>query len=700
MRFIQFRAGLPLSGLLVSLAATVGADARNAAFLDGRWKFHSGEAADAAVASLDDSSWASVSLPHNWGWEEAQQGRPFYRGPSWYRYPLIVKGEPDRRYFVRFGAASTVADVYLNGTHLGQHRGGFGAFCFEVTTNLASSGTNLLAVRVSNAPVPDIAPLGGDFNVYGGLYRSVQLLETGMQAFSVTDHASCGVAWLQTGVGPERAVLEVTAQVANGSSHSRAFSLVTKVLAADGGVVAQTNEIIHLAPECTAPYWSRVEVAHPHLWNGRKDPYLYRAVVELRATNGEVADAVTQPLGLRHYRVDPERGFLLNGERYPVYGVCRHQDRFNKGWAITPADMEEDVQLIREMGATAVRCAHYEHSEHFYDLCDREGLLVWAEIPQVNDIENVSGFEETSRGQLLDLMRQNINHSSIFAWSLFNEVGNGHTDDPHRELQNLNRLAHSEDPTRPTIGATCTSKFPQMNRIPDLLGWNIYPGWYGDKDSLSKFGAWLEAHRFSSRSGGFCVSEYGAGANPAQHEDPPKQPRTTGAWHPEEWQALVHERDWAAIRSHSFVWGSFLWNMFDFCVADRHEGSLPGLNDKGLVTFERQVKKDAFYFYKANWSTEPVLYLAGRRFVERTNAVTDIKVYSNARAVELVVNGVGQRPQASDSQGVFLWKMQRLRSGENLVEARAEFDGVILKDSCVWNCREGAGETEPKPSKP
>jgi beta-galactosidase len=426
-----------------------------------------------------------------------------------------------------------------------------------------------------------------------------------------------------------------------------------------------------------------MEVWHPHLWNGRKDPYLYQAVVELRSTNG-VVDSVRQPLGLRFYRVDPDKGFFLNGEPYPLHGVDLHQDWWNKGWAISHEDMEENLRLIQEIGATVVRCAHYQHSDYFYSLCDQAGILVWAEIPQVNEINASARFAETSRGLLLDLIRQNINHPSIFVWSLFNEIGLKDTPDPERELQDLNNLAHSEDPTRPTIGAICTDKFPQMNKIPDLLGWNLYPGWSLGRGSLTNFGALLDKHRYDSQHGGFCVSEYGAGANIDQHEDNPTQPQTGGQWHPEEWQAMVHENDWAILQTKPYIWATFVWNLCDFAVSTRHEGNVPGRNDKGLVTYDRQIKKDAFYFYKANWSEEPVLYITDRRFTERTNAVTDVKIYSNARKVELQINGKSQGKRSSDGDCVFVWKNVKLKPGENQITAKADRDGKKLSDSCTW----------------
>jgi beta-galactosidase len=407
-------------------------------------------------------------------------------------------------------------------------------------------------------------------------------------------------------------------------------------------------------------------------------------------------DSVRQPLGLRFYRVDPDEGFFLNGKPYALHGVDRHQDHWNEGWAISDADMDGDLRLIKELGATVVRCAHYEHSDYFYSLCDQAGILVWAEIPQVNEINSSQRFAETSRGQLLDLIRQNINHPSIFAWSLFNEIGLKNTPDPERELQDLNNVAHSEDPTRPTIGATCTDKFPQMNKIPDLLGWNMYPGWYSGWGPKNDFGRLLDEHRQDSQRGGFCLSEYGAGANVEQHEQNPKPPQPDGQWHPEEWQAEVHETAWAAIQTRPYVWATFVWNMFDFAVSTRHEGGVPGRNDKGLVTYDRTIRKDAFYFYKANWSDEPVLYLTDRRFTERTNAVTNVKVYSNARRVELLLNGKSEGYHSTATNCVFLWKNVKLNPGENQVTARAERNGKKLSDACTWTL----AKSQPAPPNP
>ena len=657
---------------------------RDSSRLVSGWRFKLGEVAGAAQPQFDDRGWEQVVLPHNWGWREAQEGKDYYRGPGWYRCALDhAAPQQGKRYFLRFEAAGSVADVYCNGVFLGQHRGAFGAFCYEITKQLTTTGTNIIAVRASNAPEPDIAPLSGDFNIFGGLYRPVHLIETDDICFALTDHASPGVAWLLSNVDETQARIDVNMEISNSTARNEDLILAASVYDSAGNRTVALGQPITVVAGVTAPFMLHIVVPHPHLWNGRKDPYLYRAVVELRSKDGTVRDAVEQSLGLRVYRVDPEKGFFLNGMPYHLHGVNRHQDRPDKGWAISEADMKEDVSLLKEIGCTVVRCAHYQHSDYFYSLCDSAGILVWAELPQVNEIGTVPQFAETSRSQLLDLIRQNINHPSIFAWSLFNELWPGKPD-PHRELQDLKIVANGEDRTRPTIAATATEQLPQMNKIPDLLGWNIYPGWYSGWGPKESFGAILDRGKYMSRNGGLCVSEYGAGANVEQHEENPKQPKTDGQWHPEEYQALLHEAAWAAMKARPFVWGTFAWNMFDFTSNSRNEGGIPGRNTKGLVTYDRKIRKDAFFFYKANWSDEPTLYITSRRFTERAHAASDVKVYSNAKEVELLINGVSQGERKDSSNCIFIWKNIQLQPGENRIEARAQRDGQALSDSCAW----------------
>jgi beta-galactosidase len=691
---------------LVSLPAVIlfalgvgPAQARDSQLLVEDWRFQKGAEPSAFQPGFNDATWSRISLPHCWGWEEAQVGPKYYRGPGWYRRELQLPPAAGKRYFLRFEAAGSVADVFVNGQKLGQHRGAFGAFCYELTGALAANGANTLAVLVSNAPERDVAPLSGDFCVFGGLYRPVHLLVTDSVCFSPLDHAATGVAWLQSKVSADEAILDVTAQVSNGGPVPAERTLTVKLLDHQGRVVASDSRQVYLEPDLTPPFRFRLTVPKPHLWNGRADPYLYRAVAELSDKDG-VRDAVEQRIGLRSYYVDPDRGFFLNGQPYRVRGVCRHQDVWNQGWALSNADHERDLTLMMEMGANAVRCAHYQHSDYFYSLCDQAGLLVWAEIPWVNDITPGPEFAETTRGQLLDLIRQSVNHPSIFVWGLYNEL-RATTGDTHRLLQDLKVVANGEDPTRLTVCAQDLNvweggklvprptdsrvylKRPELPKIPDLMGWNIYPGWYFG--SPEDAGPMLDQLRYTSRSGGICMSEYGAGANPLHHEENCRQQlNTISQWHPEEWQNIVHEHDWAAIKARPFVWGSFVWNMFDFVVAGRNEGGVPSRNDKGLVTSDRQLKKDAFFFYQANWSDVPVLYITSRRFTVRTNAVTEVKIYSNADEVELIVNGKSLGRSSTAANGVFVWSDVALVIGENSIAARARCNSQELHDECRW----------------
>ena len=680
------------SFLICTTAFFVNAAPREITDLNSNWKFQRGEIigkagnTNPADANFNDSAWQQITVPHCWGWEDAQKGKKYFRGPGWYRRELVVAApRPDRRYFLRFEAAGSVADVYLNGKLLGQHRGAFGAFCFEITKDLSPTGTNSLALRVSNAEDPDVTPLSGDFPVYGGLYRSVHLIETAKTCFELTDHASPGVSWLPCSVTPKRAVLNVTAQISNGTTNKQPRTLITKVLDAEGREVARFEQKITLEPSATAPYPIQLTMKKPHLWNGRKDPYLYRAMVELDCGDS-VVDSVEQPLGLRSFYVDPDKGFFLNGKPYHLHGVNRHQDRANKGWAISQEDQDEDIALIKDLGCTAIRLSHYQQSDYFYGLCDKAGILVWTELSQVDKITGGPEFAETSRNQLLDLIRQNINHPSIFAWSLFNEL-RPYSPDPHRELQDLKIIANGEDPTRPTTAATCTRDLPQMNKIPDLLGWNVYYGWYSDWGPLSEYDSMPPLFRYTSRHGGYAVSEYGAGANATQHEENPRKPKHDGQWHPEEYQSIVHEKAWPAFKSAPYIWGTFVWCMFDFTSYWRHEGGMTGRNDKGLVTADRKTRKDAFYYYKANWSDEPVLYITSRRYTERTNSVTDVKIYSNAAKAELLINGRSKGVHRNDGNGVILWKDVTLSSGTNSIEARAKRKGESLADHCEWTLK-------------
>lgn len=649
------------------------------------WHFILNDVTGAEKTNFDDSKWELVTLPHCWGWQDGENGKKFYRGPGWYRNkfdaPLSVRG---KRFFIRFKAAGTMADVYLNGHHLGQHCGGFGAFSFELT-DFIKAKNNILAVNVSNKYMDFLAPLDADFNFYGGLYRTAELVVSDPVCFSPLEHGSSGIKILQTKISDDEATINIITSVNSKYSKRKAkVKLRISITDAKGLMVKQTEKELEVNSQTTVRDSQVVNIEKPHLWNGVLDPYLYNVSIEL--LNGHrILDKLNQPVGLRYYHVDPEKGFFLNGKPYFLKGVDRHQDREGKGWAISSADEKQDIDLIREMGANALRGAHYENSDHLYSLCDSAGILVWAEEPLVNRHDTTLLFKQTMEGQLKDLIEQNINHSSIFAWSLFNELDP--KTSPIDLVSGLNKLAHQEDPTRLTVGAMDQFKWKQMAAIPDLIAWNIYPGWYSK--SPDDYGEFLEQRRNTSREGGIAISEYGAGASIYQHADPVTQPKPGGTFHPEEWQNVVHETGWNAIRQRPYVWGSFIWNMFDFAVSRRKEGDHPGRNDKGLITFDRKVKKDVFYFYKANWTNTPVLYITSRRFTSRTDANTVIKVYSNCETVELFVNDISQGIKSPNDLKIVQWPQVILEPGENRIRVSGQKDGRAFEDGCIWMLTSG-----------
>ncbi len=457
------------------------------------------------------------------------------------------------------------------------------------------------------------------------------------------------------------------------------------VFAADGTPVQTTEIRASLAAGAWGEARSRLELAHPHLWNAKADPYLYHVRTEVRVA-GAVRDVVVLPLGLRFFSVDPDRGFSLNGHYLDLHGVCRHQDRPDQGWAISEAEERQDFDLVRELGATAIRQSHYQQSQCWDDLGDRHGIVMWAELAFVNDAKNDPEFFANAKEQLRELIRQNFQHPSICFWSIGNEtfvrdpkVTPPDTND--RLLGELAAVAREEDPSRlSTYASFADVKQPTAGHT-DVIGFNHYFGWYHDQPE--DFAPWLDRQHVLRPDLKIGMSEFGAGANVTHHEENPRKPAAGGQWHPEEWQAHFHEVYWQALAQRPWVWGKFIWCMFDFASDGRNEGGTPGRNDKGLVTYDRKTRKDAFFWYKANWSDEPVLYITSRRFVARTQPVTTVKIYSNAATVELLVNGSSRGTQTG-AKRIFEWPEVQLSAGENRLEARARRDGRELEDHCVW----------------
>lgn len=629
-----------------------------------------------------------VDLPHTWNAQDALSGKIDYkRGIGNYEKNLFIRPEwKGKRLFIRFEGVNNIADVFINRRHIGEHRGGYGAFIFEITGKVEYGKENSILVRVNNGEQLDIMPLVGDFNFYGGIYRDVHLLITDETCISPLDYASPGVRLIQDSVSHRYAKVRAIVDLSNGSSGNQKVELNVRLL--DGQrVVKEGTKNVNLSGNEVMQQELTFEIDQPHLWNGRQDPFLYQAEVTL-FRNGQMVDRVTQPLGLRFYRIDPDKGFFLNGKHLPLQGVCRHQDRSEVGNALRPQHHEEDVALMLEMGVNAVRLAHYPQATYFYDLMDKNGIIVWAEIPFVgpggyNDkgFVDLPAFRANGKEQLKELIRQHYNHPSICVWGVFNELTEL-GDNPVEYIKELNVLAHQEDTTRPTTSAS--NQMGDLNFITDAIAWNRYDGWYGG--TPADLGKWLDRMHKDHPEICIAISEYGAGASIYHQQDSLVKTVPTSWWHPENWQTYYHIENWKTISSRPYVWGSFVWNMFDFGAAHRTEGDRPGINDKGLVTFDRKVRKDAFYFYKANWNREePMLYLTGKRNTVRTQRLQTITAFTNLSGAELFVNGKSYGKAIPDSYAILEWKNVELEPGENEIKVVSTNKKLPLNDS--FHCR-------------
>lgn len=645
--------------------------------ISGEWSFYKGEVKSNSPEVRD---WEKVTIPHTWNKEDgtgALNGS-YYRGAGVYSKNLYLPKEmKNRSIYLRFEAVSSAAEIYINGNFVGRHEGAFNAFCFDITRFVRIGKDNQLVVKATNKWNENIIPLAGDFTVFGGIYRPVSLIVLNPVNITPLDFASSGVYVTQTEVNDSQATLDITTKLNNETNLSQPISVKFTLLNQKGESEHTFSQNIILSKRSKKDVHQQLIVKQPILWNGKKNPYMYTLQVEV-LKNGKLLDEVSEKIGLRYFHIDSQKGFFLNGNPSNLRGVNRHQDREGLGWAITNIEHDEDMELIKEIGANAIRLAHYPHSKYFYSLCDEAGILVWAEIPFIERATYSPEFLENTKLQLLELIRQNYNHPSIFCWSLFNELTQG---DPHEIVKELNNLAHLEDPTRFTVSAPNHENRPE-NSISDYLAYNTYPGWYwAAPDAM---GGSLEHWNRLGGEKGICVSEYGAGASILHHEQNVSQaPRTDGPWHPEEWQALVHEGNYKQINKREFVWGSFVWNMFDFAVASRNEGDRRGINDKGLVTYDRKTKKDAFYFYKANWSEDPVIHITSSRHVERSEAVTDIKVYSNAKGLILYVNEEC-KGSVNEENGVYVWKKIQLQPGKNTISVSGRKGEKLISDTCEW----------------
>ena len=584
--------------------------------INPKWAF-SKEAT--AVPTEVSSRWNFVNLPHSWNAIDGQDGNAdYFRGTAYYAKNLDKLDLPKAdRYYVEVNGASSSASLYWNGKKMATHHGGYSTWRVDVTEEMAAN--NLVVFEVDNSPNDSVYPQNADFTFYGGLYRDVNLICVSESHF---DLEYCGGPGIKVTpiVDGDNANVEVEVFV-KGMKEGQYFQYT--IVDAEGNAVANA-----VSTECKFS----CTLENVHKWHGRVDPYLYTAEVNL-VEGKEILDNVSARFGCRSFIIDPDRGFILNGEEYPLRGVSRHQDRWGYGNALLPEHHEEDIDLICEVGATTIRLAHYQHAQYFYDLCDEKGLVLWAEIPYITT--HMDNGTENTRTQMMELIVQNYNHPSIVVWGLSNEINAGTEADagivPNHHM--LNDLCHQMDPTRlTTMAAVSTAPVHhEYISIPDTVSYNHYFGWYGG--DLEDYGPWFDKFHAEHPNQPIGCSEYGCEALNWHNSKP------DAGDYSEEYQAVYHESLIRQLFSRKYLWATHVWNMFDFGADGRNEGGENGQNHKGLVTFDRKYKKDSFYAYKAWLNPEPMVHLCGKRYVDRVEDVTKVTVYSNLPAVELFANG-------------------------------------------------------------
>ncbi|MBP3330365.1 MAG: glycoside hydrolase family 2 protein [Clostridia bacterium] len=597
---------------------------RNIININRKWAFTK-QASKIPAAMPKD--WNFVNLPHSWNAIDGQDGdNDYFRGTAYYAKVINKMDLPESDlYYLELKGANSSADVYLNGKKLAHHDGGYSTWRVNLTDALES--VNLLVVAVDNSANETVYPQMADFTFYGGLYRDVNLICVNNSHFDLDYYGAPGIK-ITPEIDGKNAHVEIEAFVTNSKINQEIRYTILS---------ACCEEVAKLETNDTKV---TLDIKDVHLWHGRKDPYLYTLKAEL-LEDGEVLDCVTSAFGCRTFKIDPENGFILNGEEYPLRGVSRHQDRWGFGNALLPEHHEEDIDLICEVGATTIRLAHYQHDQYFYDLCDKKGLVIWAEIPYIS--KHMPTGRENTISQMKELISQNYNHPSIVVWGLSNEIGIGGSDEDLLENHRiLNDLCHEMDKTRlTTIAAVSMCKIddPYL-QIPDVVSYNHYFGWYGGETAMN--GPWFDNFHKTHLDIPIGCSEYGCEALDWHTSNPVQGDYT------EEYQAYYHEELIKQFFTRKYMWATHVWNMFDFGADARNEGGENGQNHKGLVTFDRKYKKDSFYAYKAWLSDEPFVHIAGKRYIDRVEDVTKVTVYSNLPEVELFANGVSLGKKAAD----------------------------------------------------
>lgn len=583
-----------------------------------------------------------IDLPHTWNAEDGQDGGgDYYRGQATYEHKFTCSDlAENEELYIEFKGVNSSAEVYLNGNLLGKHDGGYSCFRFNMTNFLNREGENLLSVKVDNSLNDHVYPQKADFTFYGGIYRDVNLVRVNKEHFDLDYFGAKGIK-------VDTAVVDKDASVTITGYTKSTLKVKTFIYDKDNLIVEGENG-------------KPLIIKDVHLWNGVKDPYLYKAAVRLYAEDETVLDEVSTDFGVRTFAIDPKKGFILNGKVYPLRGVSRHQDRLHKGNAISKADHEEDMQMIVEIGANTIRLAHYQHDDYFYDLCDKYGMVVWAEIPYIS--QHLLHGDDNAVQQMQELIYQQYNHPSIVVWGLSNEITMVRKYKKEMLALNLrlNDLVHKIDPSRKTTLAcyAMATPFNKTGHITDVVSWNLYLGWYVPFFFLN--GLWISFFHFLYPKRCLGYSEYGAEGMPNLHSAKPKRFDNS-----EEYQCIYHEHLLKCFEKHPYLWATHVWNMFDFGSDGRDQGGDPGKNHKGLVTFDRKIKKDAFYLYKAYWSDEKFLHLCGTRYINRNEETTSIKVYSNLPEVTLYADD--KKVETLKGDKIFNFKL-KLHPGVNNIK--------------------------------
>ena len=617
------------------------------------------------IPSEIDPKWDFVSLPHTWNALDGQDGgNDYYRGTAIYAKELDKEDLPEAaRYYIEINGANSSADLYVNGKKYAHHDGGYSTWRCDITEEIGQK--TMLVLAVDNAPNDTVYPQMADFTFYGGLYRDVNIIGVSESHFDLDYYGGPGIKVTPTIEG-KNANVEVEVFLTNAKMGQY---LQYTILDAEGNTVANV---------ATDETKINVTIENVHLWNGRKDPHLYTAEVNL-VEDKQILDNISTRFGCRSFEIDPNKGFILNGESYPLRGVSRHQDRWGIGNALLPEHHEEDIQYILEVGATTIRLAHYQHAQYFYDLCDETGLVIWAEIPYIS--QHMPGGRENTISQMKELITQNYNHASICVWGLSNEITmKGDADPDLLENHNiLNDLCHEMDKTRlTTIAAVspCSIKSPYI-QIPDVVSYNHYFGWYGGDTSMN--GPWFDNFHKTHPNIPIGISEYGCeGLN--WHTSEPKQGDYT-----EEYQAYYHEELIKCIHERPYLWATHVWNMYDFGADARAEGGENGQNHKGLMTMDRKYKKDSFFAYKAWLNPEPMVHICGKRYIDRVEDVTKVTVYSNQPTVELFANGNSLGVQSNNGLPFFYFDVPNSGTTHLVAVAGELKDESIINKVDVFN---------------